>query len=507
MGNEEGQRPTREYSPVQKVVPKEIDATVSSQAAVSDDVKASVEDVPAPPITPSVESIDSNELPITNDAEQIESIPMDEPRKGVIGKLKGLVSRSTDGYSRDVETERPIRTSEDETDASAEKLTEPQNLTEVETPAEVCVEKDDVVQVATNGNLVLDKPSIINAREWWVKNKNSDPWFKIPDVGPSRDVEFEYGGVDSLRLLASSVRGTRHQFYGEPNQDAFAIGKNEKFLIVVVCDGVGSAKYSAYGSKFISYSVSRSLVRSLEEVKLGDRDVIRDAITQAVQKASDQVQTWNDGALFAPDETASEVDRQDLSATLVVAVIEIHPSGDDGRLVVMANVGDSPCYTFTNSTWELRTAVTKDGEIMDQATSALPSEVGTPVELEFHEFVMGHRAQLVLMTDGIGTALASGRTPLGQWLGERLSRPQLAADFLATVSFDRLAEDDDRTLVVVYDIDHVFTPPPQAALISEVKAEQTDTVEAAENGPVVADEGTQSLDIRVDNPPEESGAS
>ena len=186
---------------------------------------------------------------------------------------------------------------------------------------------------------------------------------------------------------------------------------------------MGSAKYSAYGSKFNSYSVSRSLVRSLEEVKLGDRDVIRDAITQAVQKASDQVQTWNDGALFAPDESASEVDRQDLSATLVVAVIEIHPSGDDGRLVVMANVGDSPCYTFTDSTWELRTAVTKDGEIMDQATSALPSEVGMPVELEFHEFVMGHRAQLVLMTDGIGTALASGRTPLGQWLGERLSKP------------------------------------------------------------------------------------
>jgi hypothetical protein len=150
--------------------------------------------------------------------------------------------------------------------------------------------------------------------------------------------------------------------------------------------------------------------------------------------------------------------------------------------------------------------VTKDGEVVDQATSALPSEVGAPVELEFHEFMMGHRAQLVLMTDGIGTALASGRTPLGQWLGERFSKPQLAADFLATVSFDRLAEDDDRTLVVLYDIDHVFTPP-QAALIPEVNAEQTDTVEAVENGPNVADEGTLSPDIRVDNPPEESGAS
>ena len=71
------------------------------------------------------------------------------------------------------------------------------------------------------------------------------------------------------------------------------------------------------------------------------------------------------------------------------------------------------------------------------------------------------------------------------------------------MSFDRLAEDDDRTLVVLYDIDHVFTPP-QAALIPEVNAEQTDTVEALENVPSVADEGTQSLDIRVDNPLEES---
>ena len=69
-------------------------------------------------------------------------------------------------------------------------------------------------------------------------------------------------------------------------------------------------------------------------------------------------------------------------------------------------------------------------------------ELGRVFELEIHEFVMGHRAQLVLMTDGVGTSLASGRTQVGQWLGERLSHPQLAADFFHTISFDRQGEDD-----------------------------------------------------------------
>lgn len=309
-----------------------------------------------------------------------------------------------------------------------------------------------------NGQLVVDTPSTINAKPWFTPK-----WFKVPVVGPSRDVELEYGGVNSLRLMAASVRGTRHQFYGEPNQDAFAIGQNENFLIVVVCDGVGSAVHSAYGSKYISFSVARSLANSLELVTPGDLPAIRDCITAAVQKASDGVQDWKDGALFAPDAPAHDVDRHDLSATLVVGVVEIQPSAPEGRVVLVANVGDSPCYTFVDSEWTLRTEATKDGDVLEHATSALPTEFGSPVVLEWHDFVMNPREQLLLMTDGIGTSLASGRTPLGEWLGERLSSPVLARNYLETVdaiSFDRQGEDDDRTLVVLYDFDHAFTEPP-----------------------------------------------
>ena len=127
------------------------------------------------------------------------------------------------------------------------------------------------------------------------------------------------------------------------------------------------------------------------------------------------------------------------------------------------------------------------------------------VVLEFHEFMMGYRAQLVLMTDGIGTSLASGRTPVGQWLGERLTNPQLTTDFLNTISFDRLGEDDDRTLVVLYDLDHAFTSPLVEELTPEVNTEQTNSHEFVEDETSAAFEGEGSLlvDSRVENPPEE----
>jgi len=355
---------------------------------------------------------------------------------------------------------------------------------EAELPKVFKTYEGDVVRRAKNGQLIVDTPSTINNREWW-----SPKWFKVPVVGPSRDLELEYGGVSTLRLMAASVRGTRHQFYGEPNQDAFAIGKNDKYVVIVVCDGVGSKAHSAYGSKYISFSVARSLAKSLETVVPGDLDAIRSCITTAVQKASDGVQTWSDGALFAPDLPSSEVPIHELSSTLVVGVIEIEASIPEGRMVVLANVGDSPCYTFADESWTLRTAATKEGDVLEHKTDALPNEIGVPVILEWHDFVMNPREQLLLMTDGIGTSLASGQTPLGRWLGSRLSTPILAKDFLTaaqieewvdTTCFDRQGEDDDRTLVVLYDFDHAFsekplTPESEIKSVEEVDSSTTET--------------------------------
>lgn len=336
-----------------------------------------------------------------------------------------------------------------------------------------------VSERAVNGQLVVEEHSSVNKKVWW-----SPSWIKVPMSGPSRDAEIEYGGVGALRMMAGSVRGTRHQFYGEPNQDAFSISRNDCFVVVAVCDGVGSAEHSAYGSKYLSNSVSRSLASSLVGTEPTDVEAVKSWMTAAVQQASDRVQTWEPGALYAPDLPTSEVERADLSATLVVAVVAIEPDGDGRRNVVVANVGDSPCYTLIKGIWTIRTAPTKDGELLEHATTALPVEVGAPVSLDWREFSLQPSEQLVVMTDGIGTSLASGRTPVGAWLAERLSRPQLAQDWLDTLTFDRQGEDDDRTLVVLYDVDHAFIPaessdgPPLQPVEHQHVSEATDRTDS-----------------------------
>ena len=485
-------RPTREYktapSPT-NVTASEVEkpATVTTRVEPTDSSVPDANDIPLQPVVTTTSTEPDTGLTVPDDdVKDVKNIESPEPEKD-----KSEVKKSWWAFlpwNRNEEADVPISTPPAENEkGDAERSAKP------EPELQPSDEKGDAPR-AKNGQLVVDTPSTINGKPWFAPK-----WFKIPVVGPARDVELEYGGINSMRLMAASVRGTRHEFYGEPNQDAFAIGKTETFLIVVVCDGVGSAEHSAYGSKYISYSVARSLSKSLKSVSPGDMPALRSHITDAVQRASDGVQTWNEGALFAPDLLPEDVNRGDLSATLVVGVVEIEPSKDEGRTVVVANVGDSPCYTFVDGTWTLRTAATKDGDVLEHATSALPTELGVPVNLEWHDFVMKPREQLLLMTDGIGTSLASGRTPLGKWLGERLAAPSLAQDFLSTVdaiTFDRQGEDDDRTLVVLYDFDHAFTSPPESA------AEESAAEVPSEPQPQ-ADVPAESTGVQVLVPPPE----
>jgi serine phosphatase RsbU (regulator of sigma subunit) len=89
--------------------------------------------------------------------------------------------------------------------------------------------------------------------------------------------------------------------------------------------------------------------------------------------------------------------------------------------------------------------------------------MGEDPRLELFEFDLAKSDVLVMMTDGIGTSLASGDTPVGKWLAPRIYGPSLSQDFAGLLStnfsevltYDRQGEDDDRTLVVLYDFDGV----------------------------------------------------
>jgi hypothetical protein len=199
--------------------------------------------------------------------------------------------------------------------------------------------------------------------------------------------------------------------------------------------------------------VVNHLVRELGRGDPTNSDV-ENEVRRAMEGASTGVTTWQDGALFAPPRPSVEVDPAELSSTLTVCVIPVACDEAGMRSVVCAYVGDSPCYVLETGGWQLVSARTKDGEILDLATKALPSQPSERVEPEFRRLSLGATDMLVLMSDGIGTALGSGNTPLGAWLKDRLRSAGLLLPrhWIDTMMFDRSGEDDDRSMVVVCDI-------------------------------------------------------
>ena len=315
---------------------------------------------------------------------------------------------------------------------------------------------DRDVPHAADGQLITDQASSLNAKPWYSPN-----WKKLPKNGPSRDLELTAGSIGDLRLMAGSTRGTKHQFYSDENEDSFHVAqtKSGSHIVIAVADGVSSAKYSSYGSRVLSFVTSESIVSQIEKLSNEDEVDLRSIMDVAIRHASDRAQGWHVGELYAPSESPDENSYRHVSATLCVAILNTEVDADGNRAVILACVGDSPCYTLRGAQWTIRSAATKEGVLLEHGTRALPVPLGLDPCHEVFEFSLSKDEVLVLMTDGIGTSLASGNTAVGRWLAPRLYGPALAQDFAAllqyefinSMTYDRQTEDDDRTLAIVYD--------------------------------------------------------
>jgi len=355
-------------------------------------------------------------------------------------------------------SDRNIGPMEKVVSAEIEKVASPEILAQPSGPSfPTLAELVDIdLPHAADGQLITDLASTLNAKPWYSPN-----WKKLPNNGPSRDLELTAGSIGDLRLMAASTRGTKHQYYGDENEDSFHVAQTNSgsHVVVAVADGVSSAKYSSYGSRVLSFMISESIVDEIEQSSDESELDIRSVIDAAIRRASDRAQSWHVGELYAPSESPDENSYRQVSATLCVAVLGTKVDADGNRPVVVACVGDSPCYTLRGMKWTIRSAVTKEGALLEHSTPALPVPLGADPRHEVFEFLLSKDEVLVLMTDGIGTSLASGETSVGRWLAPRLYGPALAQDFAAllqyeflnTVTYDRQTEDDDRTLAIVYD--------------------------------------------------------
>lgn len=308
-------------------------------------------------------------------------------------------------------------------------------------------------QRSPNGPPVIEVPSKFNASAWFTNG-----WAKLhAKKGPARDFECEFGQVGDLLVVGGTVRGWKHRFRGEENQDAFYLDASKDILIAVVCDGVSNAAYSAFTARYLAEKTATKLAefdRKSDETR-GDFEA---RVRRVIAEVSADLLAWDERGLSAPPLRGVELSEENrlelLASTWCVAEIPLQ-SGEDGRRVVrVASVGDSPCYSLDGDRWTVRSGVLKDGAIADNATSALPTRTSDSVSISTAEFEVEAKEIIVLATDGIGTSLVNGNTPVGRWLAPRVGNligPMVESRLHDILAFDRQGEDDDRTLIAVYD--------------------------------------------------------
>ena len=298
-----------------------------------------------------------------------------------------------------------------------------------------------------NGPIIVGEPSALNRVPW-----HSDGRFKLPATGRARDLDVDHGTFGDLVLCGASVRGTSHQYEGRQNEDAFATAVTEYWTVLAVSDGVSNAEYSSYTSRFLVDHVTWHLRRDLDNA--GENTSVHDLLVAAMRSANNEVRDWRPGAIGAPnvDPIEMHMDAKEvrLAATLTVAIVPKTANELGERNVVVGSVGDSPAYVLHAQQWTLLTGDAPAGDITETATRSLPTRAGRELVVALVDAVLPPEAVLVLVSDGIGGPLASGRSEVGAWLARRLETPPLLAEFVDTVCFDRRSEDDDRTLLALW---------------------------------------------------------
>ncbi|MGE3311451.1 MAG: protein phosphatase 2C domain-containing protein [Limisphaerales bacterium] len=174
-----------------------------------------------------------------------------------------------------------------------------------------------------------------------------------PDPGPNPDPLPAADPADPARWrgIAVSAAGSRHELAGARTQDASAWLGVHGCGVVVIADGLGSARRGALGARFATRAASRFLsgIPDLAGIGLGA------CARHGIEVAADAL------ARLA---TKSGIPERDLATTLAVAVSDGRRTGyaqvGDGVLVVRKRGGSWGTLTHPFGEWANETASLAD---------------------------------------------------------------------------------------------------------------------------------------------------
>jgi serine/threonine protein phosphatase PrpC len=286
---------------------------------------------------------------------------------------------------------------------------------------------------------------------WW-SEKN---WWKVAESGEGNDVRAHVGTVGDLALAVTSVRGHKHRLGGAVNQDSYAtrtvtLEDGRSFIIVVVCDGMGSAQFSSYGARLFSQNMASVLAMTISEAPDDYREILNRYQTETISHVSKGIFAYRDDEFDAPTISKDQITIRDIQCTMTFAIVPAfaQDASDKTRYATMGFIGDSPAFLLDNEEWN-RVDENKDGSgIWSSATEgAINSE-----KMLFQEVPMRPGSALLLTSDGVGNYMRFEEKPtsLGHDLATRWAQPVGMLEFIRDVSFETQSADDDRTAAVIW---------------------------------------------------------
>lgn len=298
----------------------------------------------------------------------------------------------------------------------------------------------------------IAEPSSFARHDWWDKDRE---WCQVSPLGMSNDAVCDIGTSGALAIAAVSLRGHKHKVDSKACQDAFSLRvatshSGEKFLIVVVCDGMSSAKYSHYGAR----RTSQLLARSLAEVISFEDSVVEQSIRSRMPKAFEicrRMLVPRSGNQYgAPDVPADGAEESDFYTTVTFMVLPSAKQANGKVNVIVGSIGDSPVFALRAQTgeWEEIGGLGTNADIVNPATSAFPAVT----DARFNTVVIDEQDVIIATSDGVGNFLnvRGGQTLLGSYLAEQWIRPVNLPTFINDVGFDLRSADDDRTVVAIW---------------------------------------------------------
>jgi hypothetical protein len=258
---------------------------------------------------------------------------------------------------------------------------------------------------------------------------------------------------DGWAVAAASRRGKIHAHEGSHRDDAFAVGFQEGWSIIVAADGAGSYKLSRVGAKLSCQVVVDNLKILLRDFKLkeiegaalpeeADLIKIKLFLTDSIQKAIKAVKA---------EAAKRKVEFEFFSTTVLTALTH---KWMDKCLVASIQVGDGAIVVWHGGD---KVAILGQADSGDYAgeTKFITSK-GIEDELEHKVFftIKSDVDAVAVMTDGVADDFFPAETVMPKMLAhvynELIGSEKPDEELLNWLSYERRGSFDDRTLVVLH---------------------------------------------------------